>query len=56
MTAVLFGAGLTLGVSALAVVVNKALAAIDNRERKTKQEPSTSTYTEEYDNDEDFTL
>lgn len=56
MTAVLFGAGVTLGVSALAVVVNKTLHAIDNRERKTKQQPDAATYTEEYDNDEDFTL
>lgn len=56
MTAVLFGAGVTIGIGALAVVVNKTLAALDNRERKTRQEPETATYTEEYDNDEDFTI
>lgn len=56
MTAVLFGAGVTLGIGALAVVVNKTLAAIDNRGRKTRQQPETAHYTEEYDNDEDFII
>lgn len=58
MTAVLFGAGVTLGVSALAIAVNKTLHALDNKEHRVKEEPTNNdnNYTGVYDDDEDFTL
>lgn len=59
MTAVLFGVGVTLGVSALAIAVNKMVHALDNAEHRAKQEPTKNenNYTEVYDDDnEDYTL
>lgn len=58
MTAVLFGAGVTLGVSALAIAVNKMVHALDQTDHRAKEEPTKNdnNYMEVYDDNEDFTL